>query len=137
MTIQIFIPMDPVAKARARKGKWGHFYTPQKTRQAEEHIRRYACPDKPPQPYRHVRIIMYFHMPIPQSMTKKERGYLSIINSIMPHLKKPDLDNMEKLVMDALTGIFWTNDSVIWHKESKKVYAQDANPGIVLLIQGE
>jgi len=51
-----------------------------------------------------------FYMPIPASWSKKERSYMCS----RPHVKKPDLDNLIKLVKDAGNGIIWKDDSYIW-----------------------
>jgi Holliday junction resolvase RusA-like endonuclease len=42
------------------------------------------------------------------------------------HTKKPDLDNLAKFVYDALTGLFWRDDSIIITGLTKKVYASEA-----------
>jgi len=38
------------------------------------------------------------------------------------HTSKPDLDNMVKLVKDALTGVFWRDDSQIDALDARKCY---------------
>jgi len=41
------------------------------------------------------------------------------------HIKKPDVDNLAKFVMDALTGLFWKDDSVIYSMHVVKSYSTD------------
>lgn len=48
---------------------------------------------------------------IPKSYTKKKRE--GIQNLIIRHTIKPDADNLAKGIMDALTGIFYKDDSQI------------------------
>lgn len=52
------------------------------------------------------------------------------------HHSKPDLDNCEKAVMDALTNVIWRDDSQICIKVSSKVYA-DLNESPRTLIEVE
>ena len=47
---------------------------------------------------------------------------------------KPDLDNLEKAVMDALEGLFYRNDSQIVSKTARKVYGDP--PRVDVRIRG-
>ncbi len=53
---------------------------------------------------------------------------------------KPDLDNLDKAVMDAMTTLgFWRDDSLVVHKASSKHYEHDgagAEIAIAFLAQG-
>ena len=40
------------------------------------------------------------------------------------HIVAPDLDNLAKLVLDAMTGIFWRDDSIICDMEIRKIYSE-------------
>lgn len=40
------------------------------------------------------------------------------------HTKKPDLDNLNKLVLDAGSGILWVDDSLICCLSSRKHYGE-------------
>ena len=52
------------------------------------------------------------------------------------HTKKPDVDNVLKAVMDAGTGILWTDDSQVWHSEVMKfVGAQDESPFTTIVVE--
>ncbi len=51
------------------------------------------------------------------------------------HTKKPDLDNLEKAVMDALTDYgMWNDDSFVCSKNSIKIYGDDEF-GVNILIE--
>lgn len=39
------------------------------------------------------------------------------------HIVRPDADNVLKFVMDALAGIFWSNDTIIWSAKISKHYS--------------
>ncbi len=49
------------------------------------------------------------------------------------HAKKPDLDNLIKLVLDALNGVFWEDDKQIIEVCASKHY--DDDPGTLVRIQ--
>lgn len=57
-----------------------------------------------------------FAMPIPKS-SKAEPGE--------PHIKKPDIDNLEKLVLDGITqsGVVWHDDNQVCEVIKRKYYA--------------
>lgn len=129
--------MDPVAKGRPKFSNRGGFvraYTPSKTVKAEKTILNLAIPYKPQSPLNnHAYVSLVFYMPIPQSMLKRELPLAQAEK--MAHTKKPDLDNLEKAVLDALNEVFWRDDSIICSVSKRKVYS--AKPRIEIFIQGE
>lgn len=48
------------------------------------------------------------------------------------HFSKPDLDNLLKGLLDALTGVCWEDDCQVARIEARKVYAQQ--PGVNVWI---
>lgn len=40
----------------------------------------------------------------------------------MNHTKRPDIDNLAKLVLDAGNGVLWEDDSQVCHLDVRKVY---------------
>jgi Holliday junction resolvase RusA-like endonuclease len=80
----------PRAKARPRfSGRFA--YTPKTTKDAEKRIQAAAKPIAPKDglPTDRWRLVVIFNM---------------------GNQRKPDVDNLAKLVMDALNGIFWEDD---------------------------
>ena len=69
---------------------------------------------------------LFFQMPEPKSMPKRDKG------KALPHTKKPDLDNLEKAVMDAANGVVVQDDSQVCWKMSSKRYS--ATPGVKMLF---
>ena len=65
-----------------------------------------------------------FDIPMPQSWSRKKREE----HRGMPHLQKPDLDNLQKALFDSLMK----EDSGIWHIRTKKVWT-DGPGGISIL----
>ena len=111
----------PVAKQRPKFGN-GHTYTPKKTIEQEdlikwEYLRQ--CRIKFDGP---IEVTCEFVYEPPKSLSKKRRTEMMG----KPRLAKPDNDNLEKLIWDALTGIAYTDDNRIWKNTSSKVYGPEA-----------
>ena len=48
--------------------------------------------------------------------------------------RSPDIDNLRKLVMDALTDVFWTDDSLVCRGTTTKVYSEKPRTEIYIKI---
>lgn len=77
------------------------------------------------------RITFWFQMPIPKSMTKKEREIANAGN--LKHRKKPDVDNLIKLYLDVLSGLVFEDDNCVSLGSAIKIYSQ--TPKTVIYIQ--
>lgn len=130
---------EPVGKGRprvtARRGKgkdsaiFAHAYTPKKTKQFEENIRfefMANCCEKMPVYPKNIplRIEMVFAFEVPKSYSKKKRE--KCLSGIIQHTKKPDSDNIEKAVADALKGYAYEDDSQITSWQHEKIWAEDS-----------
>lgn len=65
-----------------------------------------------------IHVDITFHMPVPKGLVKSTR-----IGD--PHTKKPDLDNLIKLVLDGITdsNAIWFDDNQVVAISARKVYA--------------
>lgn len=66
---------------------------------------------------------LYFYLPRPKSLPKKIRH----------HIKKPDRDNLEKGVKDALKGLLWRDDSQVVDGRTAKMYGDP--PRVVIVAK--
>lgn len=122
-SIKFTVPGNPFGKQRpkfARMGTYTKTYTPKETTQHEKQVetcflevargRRFK--EKEPLD---IRIIAYY--PIPQSTSKKRHKEM-LEHRIRPTVK-PDLDNVAKLIYDALNGVAWHDDMAMagWNAE--------------------
>ena len=101
-------------KERHRNGK-GHSYTPQSTREAEDAIRHEWCRvayGAQAMPHVPVTVEIVTERRLPKS---KAKGVES-----EPDTVRPDADNIAKLVLDALNGIAWADDSQVTHLEVRQ-----------------
>lgn len=135
MQIKITIPGAPAAKGRPKFRRIGSFvqaYTPTKTHKAEQFVAKcfkeqagcFKMPDNGP-----ICLSIEFFMPIPTSLSKKKQKELLGEK----HLKRPDLDNLVKLVCDGLNGVAWKDDSCISSMVTTKQYSD--NPRTVVFIE--
>lgn len=108
---------SPVAKGRpnvAFRGKYPVMYTPSATRAAEESFIQQAIKYKPETPWEGpISITFRFYKIKPPSMSKKVKEWT----------KKPDLDNLIKLSLDAMNKIFFQDDSQIVEIIARKEYS--------------
>jgi Holliday junction resolvase RusA-like endonuclease len=130
MMIKFKIPGEPQGKGRARVTKFGT-YTPEKTQNYEAFIKIIAK-ESTKEFYQNeplmINISAYYA--IPKSVSKKKRMEMQIMK-INP-TKKPDLDNIVKVVCDALNGICYRDDSQIVSVVANKYYAEI--PSVQVLI---
>ena len=136
-SIKFTVPGNPFGKQRpkfARMGTYTKTYTPKKTTQHEKEVaecflevargRRFK--EKEPLD---IRIIAYY--PIPQSTSKKRRKEM-LEHRIRPTVK-PDLDNVAKLIYDALNGVAWYDDNAIVDTQVRKFYSDTPRVDVFIL----
>lgn len=106
------VPMTAVAKARPRVTLNGT-YTPKKTRDAEKTVRDYAfAAMHPRKPTEHAVILTArFIFPTPTSWPKAKRK--DAFEKRLLHTQRPDLDNLMKLIKDAMIGVVFIDDAQI------------------------
>lgn len=109
-------------------------YTPKKTKAAEAFFAMAASSHSPAVPFgAGVSVLAEFVFPVPSG----EKN--SVVLYGTPHLIKPDLDNLEKLVLDGLQKArgFWRDDCQVCRIQSAKRW-QDVGeePGIWLRLEG-
>lgn len=77
-----------------------------------------------------IRLSCLFLMPRPKDMVWKKRPMQRV-----PHVKKPDADNLLKGLKDALKGILWRDDSQVWVVHVVKEYhAGDESPRVSIKV---
>lgn len=128
--INFFIPGKPTGKGRPRVCR-NVTYTPKPTKDYENLVRqcyiaKYA--DKQPIPAKtplSVLIIAYY--PIIKSMPKKQIEIIEnggAFETVRP-TKKPDADNISKIILDALNGLAYYDDNQVVTLRIDKCYAKD------------
>ena len=122
----ITIPITPVPKARPGFTRYGHAYTPKKTADYEKAIAEYwrqATHNFKYDREQALIVNLVFGMPIPKSTSKSKAEQMDA--GIIPHIKKADVDNLAKAVLDGLNGVAWGDDSQIVRVSIFKEYAKE------------
>lgn len=131
MTCDFVVEGKPVGKGRPRFKRMGNFvqtYTPTATADYEKLVRLIfqnaggAITDKP------VRVEITAFFAPPKSARKKDKIEM-LANRILPE-KKPDCDNIAKIVLDALNKIAYKDDSQVIELSVKKLYSEVANVSV-------
>lgn len=125
---------DIVGKARPRMNtRTGRAYTPTNTKLYEYSLRQWFIREYPyftPIETRvKVTIIAYFG--IPKSTSKKKEAEM-LQDNISP-TKKPDADNIIKIVLDAMNKFAFKDDTQVTKLEIEKKY--DKTPRIYIKIE--
>lgn len=127
MTCDFEVEGKPTGKGRPRFKRMGNFvqiYTPEKTAEYEKLVRlRFqnaggAITDKP------VRVEITAFFAPPKSTKKRDKAEM-LMNKILP-TKKPDCDNIAKIILDALNQIAYKDDSQVIELIVKKRFAAEA-----------
>ena len=135
MGIVFEVPGEPRGKGRPRFTKEGHAYTDSETRAYEKKIMAYyrqqlrdfrwgdgAC----------VSVEVTAVYPIPKSATKASLAAIQA-GRILPK-RKPDIDNVLKVVLDSLNGIAYKDDSQVVMISGKKIYGHE--PKLIIEMKG-
>lgn len=127
--VSLRVDTVPVAKGRPRFAYFGghtHTFTPKKTAAYEALIADQYMKmsnyykfglDAP------LIVSLSFGLPIPKSTPKSRVEAMN--DGLIRHMKKPDVDNLIKAILDALNGIAWEDDSQIVRVCAEKFYSKD------------
>lgn len=139
MEVKFFVPGPPQGKARPRvvrrKDGRSMTYTPDKTVKYEGLVQReYIAqsggyrfgPDTP------LSVLITAVFSVPKSTSKKQKA--EMLSGIIFPTKKPDLDNIAKIICDALNGFAYADDSHIVNLMINKEHGE--NPGVHVSIWG-
>ena len=137
MKVKFTVPGEPQGKGRPRFRRAGNYvqtYTPDKTASYENLIKleyqrqcgkKFFDKNTPVD----VRITAYYDIP---KSTSKKKTQLMLDRKIRP-TKKPDSDNVAKLICDSINGIAYHDDVQVVDMQVRKFYSD--RPRVVVTIQ--
>jgi Holliday junction resolvase RusA-like endonuclease len=118
-SLKIRIPFTPKPKASVQKGKSGWYNPSYKSMNITKRYVKKALEGtefellKGP-----LLVIVHFRIPAPISQPSHSREP----RHLLPHLIRPDGDNLEKFLNDSLNGVVWADDSrIVWLLRSKTI----------------
>jgi len=125
----LFVNGVPKAQPRPRMTANGHVYNPDTADSWKNEIMAAFLPCRKQvitEPV-HIRVSFFFLAP------KKKKVIEERTN--IPHVKKPDIDNLLKSTMDSLTDIgIWKDDAFVFAISADKWYT-DKKPGAQIIIE--
>lgn len=127
--IKFVIPGDPVGKGRpifATRGKYHFAYTPERTKIYEQKVKDCFGDNVLTSGPIAVKIEAIYK--VPASASKKKKAELLKSYPV----KKPDLDNVVKIVLDALNTIAYKDDSQIVMISAVRKYGNE--PQVIVEI---
>ena len=126
MIYEFEVPGKIIGKGRPRLNSYtGQVYTPTRTKDYENLIIQYFMLKYPRfKPFEgRVSVEITANFEVPKS-TKKSDKALMLENKINP-LKKPDIDNIVKIILDAMNECAFKDDTQITKLAVEKKYAQE------------
>lgn len=126
-TVFFSVEGKPLAKQRPKATRQGGFvriYTPHKTKNYEEKIKQTYL-----NTIGNIKLEGALEsevtgvFPIPKATPKAIKD--KMINGEINHTKKPDCDNMGKIVFDALNNVAYDDDSSICKTYINKIYGEE------------
>ena len=125
----------PETQARHRHFKKGDFigtYDP--SAKAKKQLAMVVQDEAPEVPLTGpIALELIFYMPRPKNHYGTGRNAGKLKGSAPYwHVSRPDSDNLEKFVKDALNGIFWKDDSQICYTSTQKIYSDQPRSEIVI-----
>ena len=124
------IPGKAVGKGRPRFAN-GHAYTPETTKEYEDLVRAAfleAHGKKIEDEALFVQIAVYTEPP--KSISKKKREEL--LNGYP--MKKPDPDNVADIILDALNGVAWKDDTQVVGLRVNRMWATEISERVMVYI---
>lgn len=138
--IRVKLAIVPPTATAQQKGVFvrngrAHFFTKQKVRDAEDLLAALLAPHAPAEP---LRGGIYLQARWCFPYRKSERKSVTNTGREIPHTSRPDLDNLEKNLLDVLTRLrFIEDDSKIFSKSTAKFWGPSPYLSIAIKTQDE
>ena len=140
MLLTFFVPSLPVAQPRQRHTRTGHNYTPSThpvqafkyavAQEARRLLQQGGLPS-PCFPEGGVSLAYTLYFPRPKALQWKRRPQMALY-----HWHKPDMENVQMGLQNALTGIVWHDDAQIAVVTGRKlICGTDDQVGVLCVIE--
>lgn len=103
----------------------GRMYTPSATQKFEQKVKnafleKYTLKELSDKP---IKAVIIAEFEPPKSISKKKR--LELIEEVIDYTKKPDIDNISKIILDALNGVAYKDDNQVAELRVYKKYGYE------------
>ena len=133
--IKFTVSGKPQGKARPRFRRCGNFvstYNPKSTSDYEELVKLSVleqCKEELDKEYQGiVKVFIKAYFKPNKSISRKQYNYLIGTE----YLKKPDSDNIAKIICDSLNGLAYKDDSQVAYLEIEKYYAEEERVEVII-----
>jgi Holliday junction resolvase RusA-like endonuclease len=130
---------EPMGKQRPKFSRAGSFvktYTPEATANYEQWVKLSYMQQRGDTAIiddKEIAVTITAYFKIPASVSKKKAEQMRL-GYIRP-TKKPDFDNITKIICDALNGLAYKDDAAIVSAIVEKYYATDDEPKVIVEIK--
>lgn len=134
MTLHFEILEEPTGKGRPIVTNSGHAFTPKRTVNYETRVQlefQRQCPRQRFGDDQQLRMIIEAYYGVAKSDSKRKRQ--AKLDGMIRPTKKPDCDNVGKIIADALNGIAYRDDAQIVSMIVEKYYS--AIPRVEVTIE--
>lgn len=122
--IRMIIPGEPRGKQRPRHTRSGTVYTPSETVAYEKEVKAaYWRNDGAETFHGTVAVLITAYYGIPKSAPKSAK--LAMLDGTRLPNKKPDIDNVAKIIMDGLKGAAYDDDKQVVSLTAEKRYGEE------------
>ena len=125
------IPGKPFGKQRPRFSRAsGRAFTPKETVSFERVVQQIAVPHFPEPIKGPVKLTVLATFEPPQSWSKKKTADMMC----RPHTQRPDLDNIQKAIKDALNRIAYADDGQVCEVFASKMWGPTAQTVVIVEV---
>ena len=129
--LKFTIPGEPKSKLRHRTTRQGFTYNPKQNIEYENWVKQcYCIKHKQKRLEGEIKATIKAYFKIPKSTSKKRRK-LMIEEKIRP-TKKPDTDNLAKIVLDSLNTLAFDDDKQVVDLKVEKFYSEEPRVEVTL-----
>jgi len=119
--LRFSVPGEPRGWARART-QGARFFTDTKTRSEKQAVAAWAMEAGAQIMEGPINLRLTAYLRMPQSVSKRRRA--DMLSGAERPTKKPDVDNVAKLAMDALNGVCWRDDVQVVDLSVRKFWSE-------------
>lgn len=130
--VQFTVPGKPMGKQRPRHTRSGMVYTQKETVNYEQWVRLCYQEQVGNKTFTTYPVLVHIHayFGVPESASKKQKELM--LRGIVKPTKKPDVDNIIKIVLDGLNGIAYADDKQVAIVSCTKEYDEQERVEVII-----
>lgn len=117
----------------ARKGRHVHTYDAKESRTYKAHVQKCAAPYAPEQLIDSaIELHVVIYRPLTSDIKRSKVQTAKALSGERKPIKKPDIENLVKGIMDGCTGVLWVDDSLVTKLVAEKVFGEEERAEITI-----